>query len=336
MELFRLHAYSVLPQRTAESRETPAGGAVKVSAELRAVMESSTQDARFADQSSVDFDVDPMTRTNEVRDAILNFGFGEAAAAKAAALSLAARLSEAMDLRSADCLFIPTAFHNGDMRRVILWIFPRDAAFQLRSGTEGPTIDILTNVFSQKSRLRKAALFEGLNIKTNFLSGRVLDHQANSFSRDAADFWIARFLLCGLSIKDESGTRMLAKALRLTLDELDDLGARQQLNAAVVAIRHAPKRRISLTKFADNYLGGNTRETFLAHAPNDQSRNALFGFDRATFDRVLHFRVFELDTGVIVSAPLSQIGETVQIDGTAQHLKCAGAIVGEKLRTKHA
>jgi hypothetical protein len=98
----------------------------------------------------------------------------EPAPARAAALLLANRLAMAMDRRSTSCLFVPTAFRDDDKRRVILWIFPRDEAFRLRTGNEGPTIEVLENIFSQKSKHRKAAMFEGRNLRNHFLSGRVL------------------------------------------------------------------------------------------------------------------------------------------------------------------
>ena len=39
--------------------------------------------------------------------------------------------------------------------------------------------------------LRKAAIFEGRNLRNEFLQGRVLDFQADKISQDVADFWIS-------------------------------------------------------------------------------------------------------------------------------------------------
>ena len=338
MELFRLHAYSVLPQRKVDELEVPLGGAIRVTPQLKTVMDTNIADAKFEQQPLVDFDVDTETRTNETRDAVMTFAFGEAPTAKVAAVQLAEKLSHAMDRRSTPCLFVPTALRNGDLHRVIVWIFPREDAFQLRHESAGPTIEVLTDVFSQKSRHRKAAQFDGRNLKTEFLQGRILDHQANAVSRDFADFWMGEFLMCVLSMKDDAGTRLLAKTVRLTYDDLPNPLDREQLHSAVMAIRHSPQRRVSLYTFAARYLDGSTKENFLARVPNDHALRSSFNFDRDTFDATLQFRIFELEKGVFVSSPLTEVGASVKIVGEPQNrqLVCQGRIVDEKMRTRRA
>ena len=337
MELFRLHAYAVVPQRTVDDTQSPTGGAIVINAELRSVMDVNIADARFDQQPLVDFDLDTTTRTNDTRDAVIAFAFGESATAKAAAVGLADRLSHAMDRRSTPCLFVPTAFREGNSCRVVLWIFPREDAFQLRESAAGPTIEVLTDVFSQKSRHRKAARFYGKNLRTDFLQGRVLDHQANAVSRDFADFWINRFLQCVLSMKDDAGTRLLAKTIRQTYDGLETAGEREQMHSAVMAMRHSPQRRVSLYTFADRYLDGDAKSIFIANVKNEHALHSPFNFDRTLFDETLQFRIFELERGVFVSSPLTEVGETVRISGADDNrrLSCQGRIVDEKLRTRH-
>lgn len=337
MEFFRLHAYSVVPQRTLDETVPSTGGAIKPNAELRAVMEESEKSAKFDKQPLVEFIVDSLTRTNEIRDAIMAFAFGETAQAKAAALLLVRRLATSMDERSAPCLFIPTAYQYEEQARVVLWVFPRDGAFQLRVNRDNPSIGILKNVFSQTSRLRKAAAFEGKKLRTDYLSGRVLDHQAGSPTRDVADFWVSRFLQCASSLRNEAGTRVLAKVVRHAYETCSAPSAKEQIQTAMMAVRQSPQKRISLAAFANNYLEGEAKDAFLAAAPNNQTRATFFDFDRETFDDILQFRVFQLDTGVYVSTPPTEIGLSVQISGqTDRKLVCEGRIINEKMRMRHA
>jgi hypothetical protein len=338
MELFRLHAYSVLPQRKTDDPEPSVGGAIKITPQLKTVMDSNIAEAKFSQQPLVDFEVDTESRTNETRDAVMFFAFGEPSQARSAALELALRLSMAMDRRSTPCLFVPAALRDGALHRVILWIFPREDAFQLRQDTAGPTIEILTDVFSQKSRHRKAAQFEGRYLKTEFLQGRILDHQANAVSRDFADFWMSGFLQCVLSMKDDAGTRLLAKTIRLSYDDLPEAADREQLHSAIIAVRHSPQRRVSLYTFAERYLEGEAKETFLNRVPNEHALRSSFNFDLETFDTTLQFRIFELEKGVFVSSPLAEIGATVKISGhdDERQLRCEGRIVTERMRTRHA
>lgn len=336
MDLLRLHAYSVFPQRLQEEPTPPIGGAIRPSPELKSVMDENAASSKLWEQPLVDFLVDPANRTNLVRDAIMEFAFGAPASAKAAAIRLAKRLGESMDRRSAPCLFIPTVHQEDGHARIVLWVFPREHAFQLRMTAETPSIDILTDVFSQTSRLRKAGAFQGKNLRTDFLTGHVLDYQANSSTRDIADFWIGRFLECTLALKDEAGTRVLARTLRRVYETCARAEGKEQLQAAIMAMRRSPHRRISLATFADRYLDGEAKDAFLAIAPEAPTRAALFDFDLATFDSVLQFRVFQLHTGVYVSSPPSQIGESVRITGDRERtLSCEGTIVDEKMRTRH-
>jgi len=338
MELFRVHAYSVSPLRTldVDAGVPPAGGAVRITASLRAAMETNSADANQAARFPVDFAVDPATRTNEIRELVLDFAFGEASTATAAGRSLAHRLAGAMDRRSLPCLFVPTALREDDKRRVVLWIFPREEAFRLRTAAAESTLEVLSNVFSQKSTHRKAATFQGRHSRSDFLKGRVLDHQANQISRDVADFWIDRFLLCKLSLQAEAGTRLLAKTLKKALEQCEEPADREQLYNSMLAIRTSPRPRISLATFAKRYLGGAASEAFLRSAPNVESRDALFDFRQDTFDTVLQFRVFHLDSGVFVSAPLEEVGESVRVNPKTRELSCSGIIIAEQARARHA
>jgi hypothetical protein len=336
MELFRLHAYAVSPLRTTDDDGELPGGAVDINAELRATIEDNTRAARFERRTSVDFVFDTDTRSNEVRQHLLNFAFGEGATAKSAGVALASRLAHAMDRRSTACLFIPAAMRARTRRRVSLWTFPRDEAFQFRQDATGPSIQVVTNIFSQSSTLRKAALFDGRNARSDFLGGKALDFQANSVSRDLADFWIKRFLTCQFGIHDEAGTRLLARTVRKAYELCASLNAKEQLYAAIMAIRSSPRRRVSLRDFANRYLDGEARDQFLSAAP-EENAGSTFDFKRELFDQALKFRVFRLSSDVFVSSPVTEIGRSVHVRGTqTRRLSCEGEIVDEQMRSRHA
>ncbi len=337
MTLFRLHAYSVSPQRTTDAVVEPPGGAVNVTAELRQVLEENTRRARFPSCTEVHFNVDATTRTTQTRDDIMSYAFGESATAKAAAVRLATRLAGAMDLRSTHALFVLAADRDDDRRRVSLWTFPQDDAFQFRNRRSGPTIRLLTDVFSQSSRLRKGAQFHGRKLRNHFLTGRVLDFQASHPFRAVADFWITHFLDCSLAMGNDSGTKLLARTLQKAHQTCEDLVQREQLYLAAMQMRRSTRKRISLFGFADRYLDGDAKATFLGAAPTPDAIHAAFEFQTSVFDEVISFRIFELDNGVYVSSPLTEIGESVKVTGIAEKkLSCKGTIVDEKMRTRHA
>jgi hypothetical protein len=289
MELFRVHAHSVSPQRGVEHPIPPEGGGIAITAEFQRIIAENLKSAKLESRTVVDFQMDPVARANSTRDLIMWYAFGESSDADAAALSLACRLSATMDLRSTPCLFVAAAFRDGDRLAVTLWTFPRDEAFRLRHGSGGPSIEVLTDVFSQTSRLRKAAQFQGRQLRSDFLSGRVLDFQSNHASRDVADFWISRFLECRLGIAGDAGTRLLARTVRKAYEVCDNLEDKEILYTAVMAMRRSPQQRVSLQGFADRYLSGRARDIFMNAAPNADSLSSLLIFSANSLTQLCNF-----------------------------------------------
>src|SRR5437867_2937490 len=98
-----------------------------------------------------------------------------------------------------------------------------------------------------------------------------------------------------------------------------------------MAMRRSPQKRVSLRDFADRHLEGAAHDAFIAAVPNQESLDSVFEFSRDVFDSTVQFRVFQLDTGVFVSSPLTQIGEFVQItEGQRRQLSCRGRILNEQ------
>jgi hypothetical protein len=242
-----------------------------------------------------------------------------------------------MDRRSYPCLFTVAAAGDTDRRSVTMWTFPQEEAFQFQSASPRPSIELLTDIFSRTSRLRKAAVFEGKNLKTDFIRGKVFDFQTTSVSREVADFWIVRFLHGVLAIHGPTGTRHLARCLRAAYEKTEGIDAKEQIYSSVVAVRQSRRPRWSLQEFADHYLTGEARQAFVRAVPNQETLDSSFDFDRNTFDATLNFRIFGLNTGVFVSSPLGEVGKSVVLSGTRQKtLRCEGTVIEEHLRTRHA
>jgi hypothetical protein len=336
VKLLRVYAFTVVPQRKAATPSSPSGGSLRVNAGIQQALDEAYKKAKLDRQDVIDFRVDPATRTCEVRDSILELAFGDARKAKSIALTIATRLSKSMDDRSPSALLVLSTEEDGaKARRATFWAFPRDESFQFRNNKSGVVVKLLQDTFSRNSRLRKAAMFEGHRTKADFLSGRVLDYQADT-GRKAADYWIDLFLDCTLGLKGEAGTRILAQCLRKAFADADDSATRENLYAAMMAIRHSNQRRTSLKKFARERLNPKATKLFLDASPNDEIKTATFDFKKDVFDRTLNFRVFQLEKDIYVSAPLGTIGKEVTVtDGPQRRLKCEGIVKDEKLKARH-
>jgi hypothetical protein len=334
----RVYAFAVSPHRGGQDDFVPVGGQVPLSGELKTVLEESDSGAKFDTRTVIAFDVDRKTRANAMRDLVRSFAFGKPRESATAAVGIATALALAMDRRSAPALFICVCKKSDDHRRVTLWTFPRDSAFKLeQSGTDEQRVSVLRDIFSQTSGLRKAALFEGRNLKNHFLKGRALDFQANQSTREVAEFWIRRFLQCRFGLEGDAGTRLLARVLRGAYDHSPAPEAKEQLYATAVALRSAPQRQTCLMDIADNYLSDAAKQSFIEAIPDPTSANLLFEIQPKVLEETLQFRVFRLQTGVVVSSPFGEVGASVRVsDGVERELECRGRIVDEKLRTRHA
>lgn len=343
MDLFRIYAYAVTPQRKAEVKQAPSGGAFPVNDDIRKALDALLVTSKLASQAEVHFRFDGdnnfQQRQHAVRDLVMDFAFQAPAKAKAAAQALSTKLSDAMDERSPPTtLFILAVGRSGALRRMTMWAFPHDEAFQFRSSNNRPRIRLLDDIFSRSSRLRKAVLFQGRNRNSDFLTGRILDQQAMGGFGKAADYWISNFLDCRLGLEGEAGTRLLAKHLREAYESLDSQPDREQLFNAMTAVRTSTKTTWSAKQFAAQYLQGEAKRVFLQSVPADL-RNLSFKFQRDVFEDKLNFRVFRLKDDVYVSAPFGTIGDgkTVRIiDGQQRKLRCEGPIAEEKVRARHA
>ena len=93
MDLFRVHAFAVVPSRTAEEekRVKPKGGEVEITESLKQAINANIKAAKFDNKARVDFQVDQKTRTNAVRDAVVSYGFGRRPRAHKAAMELAGK-----------------------------------------------------------------------------------------------------------------------------------------------------------------------------------------------------------------------------------------------------
>jgi hypothetical protein len=291
-------------------------------------------------------DTRPSSRTSPVRDNVMSVAFSaRTTQAQAAAEALATKVSLAMDLRSEPSLFLVAAYRENAShpdRQVALWVFPRGEGF--RFDPRRHRIQPVGDYFDRKSTWRKLAFFTGKDVRTHFLEADVLDMQASA-TRNVADLWSERFLEAGLAITKEGGTRMLAQVFSKT-SMLDlPITGREQLNAAVMALRQTPQQRWSVRAVADQFLDAAIGDQFIAQAPNYESSQSLFALDKDLFGRTLNFRVFKLEGDIYVSSPLEQIGDGKIVmvesvdspDGretTGEQLRVKGAIVEDRLRQR--
>lgn len=327
MQLTRLFAYEVFPQKNAASPTQPDGGKISVSAQLRHTLDQLIKENRLESQTPVAFRVDDLRsgkRVNVVRDAMMSFAFGAGGNIAKNADSLAMRLSSEMDDRSNPFLFLLSTFRDGKKCRVVLWAFPKDEGLKFSKTTNGAKVEVVKDIFNISSNLKKAAVFSGENSPTSFWEGKMVDLQSGR-----TDLWVERFLACQLSVSGVYATTLLTEHLTMAYRQADSPKVQEELFNAIVGVRTAPIKRTSFLKFANDYLGNDAKSHFLSVVPPEQL-NMSFDFDQATFEQKIGIRVFRMDDDVVVAAPLEAIDASLHVKN--KRLEYSGTIDREYLK----
>ncbi|MER6220951.1 hypothetical protein ABT189_10195 [Streptomyces sp900105755] len=330
----RMYAFQVYPREVEEIR----GGQVTDVASLQVTLDAAFDQSKLDQGPGIGFNFSSVSRSHDVRDFLMSVAFGSSDEALKAAEDLAFRLASSMDNRSNPSLFAVSAHQvegKPSSRSIVLWTFPQQAVFRFSAGSDNAVIDLM-DAFNRESNLRKAALFTGENGKVDFLGGKVLDLQGTTSSKPAADFWVGKFLDAQLQLGAREGSRLLAKVLRDTHDKCkDNPGAQAQVHAAILGINSSDQSLFSLQDVEDRYLSGKAAEVFHNQVKSEPLRTSRFQLDESAFESQIHYRIYTLKTGVIVSAPF-EAADTVEIvEGEEQRvLKLSGVIEEEKLRSR--
>ena len=305
---------------------------LKVEPEFRQVLMEATENAGSHAMSAIGFKMGD-DREHPVRELVLKVAFGQTRAPASAMGELAARLSACTDRRTGSSLMITTVHEAGERRRVSVHVFPEEDSYRLRQLRDEAILERLRS-FALRSKLRKVARFEGKNIKTHFLQGEVADLQIGSDPRTAADYWVAAFLDAEFSINSNKGTRLVAAGLHKAFAAAGPRDKQAVMEAAIALV--ADRRQTwSLDQIASKLVPDDLVETFCSVAPNPETRSGQFVLDKDLLRNRINYRVFQLNTGVWVSSPFQEVGESVTIskDGDDRTLSCRGVVIAEKVRS---
>ena len=310
---FKIHAYEVVPQRLQAAESKPRGGAFTANAKFKAVLDSYLEKSKLAKQPEVGFNFIDKTKNGKkahsVRNWIMDYCFEGSSKSKKASLELAKRLGRSMDKRSPFTLLMLIAYkdkNTANLRRLVMWAFPKDEPFKFSAGQGTAQIEIPTDTFSRSSSIKKGAMFEGVNSDASFLQGYVMDRQAQNSSNEAAAYWVNEFLDSQFSLNGINGTRLLAKTLRATYNNLTDQAGKNEVSDSITAAFTSRTKKRSLKSHSDLYFSKEIQKVFRAQSP-PESFDTKFDFIKSEFEEKVQLRVFRLNDEVVVSAPFSAI-----------------------------
>jgi len=276
---------------------------------------------------------------NPIRDMVRKIADGSLDEKTTCSKQLALQLALASDRRSPTGLFVVVAGNLADESRVTLFKFPADESRQAVFSRDGLSIQVVENAFSRKTNYFKAAVFQGNASNNAFWIGRVEDKQATQRIYEVSDLWAIRFLQSAPQLTSSRGTRLLARALRDLINDLDDPDTQQSLLAAATTIRSQEDRNISLGEFAEQYLPAEVRQPFLDALGEPTLANAVFQVDRTTLDEQLGVRTIVLDNRFSVTGPIDDFENREFFEMTSPdenglvQITLRGYIVGQRIRT---
>lgn len=339
LSLLKIHAYEVVPQRLQEKISDPKGGAFEAEESFKLELEDYLKKSKLPTRSEIAFrfndKANEAVESHAVRSSILDFLFGASATSKKASLDLARRLSRSMDDRSPYTLLMLVAYKgetDDTFRRIVMWAFPKDEPFEFTASSGTAKIKIPENIFSRSSTFKKGSLYEGFQSDDAFLQGFVIDRQAESSWGTAADYWVSSFLDSQFTLTGLAGTRLLARTLKLTYDNLENQKDKNQITDSIRAAFTSTKKRLSIQQYANNYLTDSAKTLFLEMAPSETVKT-VFSFDKKEFEEKVQLRVFRLDDDVVISAPFSTIDKSVTITGKdRKKIRVVGNIVEETVK----
>jgi hypothetical protein len=325
---------SSIPVSARQNPAQPNTYVLKTDSEFRQALAVATEIATRRPMSAIVLNMSD-DREHPVRDMLIKLAFGQTRTPLPAMIDLASRLALSTDKRTSPSLFVVTVEEKKESRRVSMYVFPEESTYTLRKSTQEPTEAFLehVNTFVLESRLRKIARFEGKNIKTHFIGGDVVDLQIGSSPRTVADYWVADFLDAEFAINDYKGTTLVAAALKAAFDRADARG-KQTVMEAAIALMADGRRAWSLKRISDDFIPQELSVVFCSVAPNAETLTNKFMLSKDLLRDRINYRVFQLESGVWVSSPFSEIGKAVRIedDGRKRTLTARGVVQSEKVQ----
>lgn len=255
----------------------------------------------------------------------------------ASSTPLAKRLQEATGGNSGmGLLFICIGKDGENDTRLVISRFPADEGIVAEKQSEKLTVSFVEQVFLKSAYSYKAATYLWDGKPSHLWKGYVVDKQINHGSKDVANYWIAAFLRSEFSTTAAQGTKRLAKAIKAALQATSDIAIKTQLTSVVQLASNIPGKAMTISDFCDNFhMSAAAKQAIIAKVDPPRLVNEKFRFDSGEFSRHLAYKLVELDTGAVMTAPADKFDECFK---PSRHkdksvFVASGKIVDEKLRS---
>jgi hypothetical protein len=331
----RIHAFLVHPKKGKEDKSQSAGTDVPLSGPMFNLM-----DAIYC-KSESDCDIDITFRCtpegkqqNDCRDLLLAY---LAAPSLTTGHTIAERLGETTDLRSALGLLFLIVGKEGKDHKVVISRFPTDSAIYVEEKPRALTVQFLERVFMKNKHSYKAVLYRDASLRANFWNGRAIDKQINTPTSPASDYWITDFLLSEFTVTSAQGTNRFAKALRAAVQSDIPVEVKEEITAAAKLASGLGGQRMSINQIVARFnLSQPAQSAVTKELKKPALANEVFSFDATEFRAVVAFKSVELDNGATLTAESDRFDQVFRKEKIKDQMEFTtrGRVVNEKLKTK--
>ena len=203
--------------------------------------------------------------------------------------------------------------------------------------------DYLPEVFTQKTKHYKLAVYEDIISEKAFWKGYAIDKQisANTY-KQISFFWVEDFLHSRTALTAAQRTMQFSKVIKSILAKTSDVAEQEEIISGVVNLRGKKDIQISVAEFCKNYLSDRTSTRIKEELRNDDFFNSVFPIDTQLYTKEFGKTVLSLADGITAYVPSftydKHVTEEVNRDGSKDvtiKAKLKGKKMNVQKREKH-
>lgn len=250
-------------------------------------------------------------------------------------LWFANRLSKCTDKTMKNGLLFIAKLSESNKTRIALCRIPAEEGITVRVEETDVKFDVLEDVFIKTSHKFKLAYFDSID---NFMIGNATDKQINDGKKIKylSDYWVKEFLYCELEITPKRGTKMLAEAIRKTIETTESENIQKELTSVISMIPNVNEEKTSFDGFFSlMHLSEETKNEVLQKFSGFPS-NVQFQIDAEEFNSNCTYQSVIMDNGAIAIAPTSSfdIIWTIEKQGGKTSIKSVGTVIKTRYKQK--
>lgn len=250
---------------------------------------------------------------------------------------IAQRLQSVTTRRSGLGLLFIVLGQEGTRERIYISRFPADFGIVAQEDATALRVELLEQVFMKNAVSYKAVVFDGDNYDSHFWIGKAIDKQISNNSVAISGYWIREFLLSDFKTTSIQGTRRLAMAIKLTMEQTGDIEIKEELAAAARLARSLDGQLINMSNFGQRFgLSSKTNAALASTLSNPTLRFEQFRFAVEEFSKLVKYRSLQINNGALLTAPAGRFDDCftrtkVGDDGNECAFTTQGIVVDERL-----